>query len=1168
MKKVTLMMVMVLFFVTGLMAQNYRYQDSWGKAGFNLNESTLNQVMVTFSVPEFSLEDADINGEQVKNILLPGNFLPNDAGAPNLPGMGRYIAIPEGAIATVRILEQRTETFQNVNIGCAPVIPIESDDRPMVYNKDLSIYSRNAFFPASPVTISEVLDIRGTDVVVVGITPFQYNPVTKELVVIRDVKIALEFTGGNGTFGNSAFRSPYWDGMMQDQILNFQSLPEVNYAQRMQDYLNRNTDDDECEYIIISPDGAEFQSWADSIRKFRMEQGILTKVFTLTEVGGNTEAAIKAFIDNAYNNWTIKPAACLLFGDYGSDASKNITSHMYSHPAGYPNFASDNYFADVTNDNLPDVVFARIVANTNAQLQVLVSKILDYETTPPTDQLFYEKPVTALGWQTERWFQMCSEITGGFFKYEYNKNPRRINAVYIGNPNSDPWSTATNTSQITSYFGPSGLGYIPSTPQGMPCCWTGGTATKINQAIDSGAFAVFHRDHGEYTGWGEPSYHSNNIDQLNNTLLTFVWSINCQTGAFHRTSECFAERFVRHTKNGHNAGAVGIIAATEVSYSFVNDTYLWGSIDNMWPNFMPDKPTTPNSRGLMPAFGNAAGKHFLKQSSWPYNSGDKLITYRLFHMLGDAFQCIYSEVPTFLTVTHDPEINYGSTTFTVTATDSSFIALTANDEILATAYGDAPNATVMTIPVLPVGTMVKVVVTKTNHFRYSDEVEVTTAQLIANFSANTTTVCVGSTIDFSDQSSAAPETWAWTFSGGNPGTSTVQNPTGILYETPGDYDVSLTVTQSGMDPSTETKTGYIHVIAPPTVDFSSTAGCTGTPVQFTDMTNPNGGTITSWAWEFGDGNVSTEQNPAHTFETVGTYSVKLTVVNNGLCDSFMEKTVEISTIPEAAAMPEGPVAVCMDQTGLEYTTAGAVGASLYTWVIYPAEAGTVSGTTTTALVDLATGYKDPFTLKVVGINDCGEGAWSGELSIAINTVPDAPGTPAGVDSVNLNKVVTADFSTNSVPNTASYTWTLTPESAGSITGTDTAATATFTREYTGEVIITVMGVNECGESVASGDKKVILHAPVGITELNGMGIRVYPNPASGKFNIELTSAAAQNISISILNPIGTAVYQEQNVSLNGKLTRNINLGNVADGVYYIRIESSNGNLIHKLVIQK
>jgi len=146
MKKVTLMMVMVLFFVTGLMAQNYRYQDSWGKAGFNLNESTLNQVMVTFSVPEFSMEDADINGEQVKNILLPGNFLPNDAGAPNLPGIGRYVAIPEGATASVRILEQRTETFHNVNIGCAPVIPIESDDRPMVYNKDLSIYSRNAWW--------------------------------------------------------------------------------------------------------------------------------------------------------------------------------------------------------------------------------------------------------------------------------------------------------------------------------------------------------------------------------------------------------------------------------------------------------------------------------------------------------------------------------------------------------------------------------------------------------------------------------------------------------------------------------------------------------------------------------------------------------------------------------------------------------------------------------------------------------------------------------------------------------------------------------------------------------------------------------------------------------------------------------------------------------------
>ena len=68
-----------------------------------------------------------------------------------------------------------------------------------------------------------------------------------------------------------------------------------------------------------------------------------------------------------------------------------------------------------------------------------------------------------------------------------------------------------------------------------------------------------------------------------NNELPFIFSINCQTGAYHRSAECFAEKFHRYTYNGQNSGALGLIAATEVSYSFVNDTYVWGLYDNMFP---------------------------------------------------------------------------------------------------------------------------------------------------------------------------------------------------------------------------------------------------------------------------------------------------------------------------------------------------------------------------------------------------------------------------------------------------------------------------------------------------------------------------------------------------------------------------------------------------------
>ncbi|HXW98458.1 MAG TPA: PKD domain-containing protein, partial [Methanomicrobiales archaeon] len=48
------------------------------------------------------------------------------------------------------------------------------------------------------------------------------------------------------------------------------------------------------------------------------------------------------------------------------------------------------------------------------------------------------------------------------------------------------------------------------------------------------------------------------------------------------------------------------------------------------------------------------------------------------------------------------------------------------------------------------------------------------------------------------------------------------------------------------------------------------------PVQFTDLSS---GSPTSWAWDFGDGEKSTEQNPLHTFAAPGDYAVSLTVSN-------------------------------------------------------------------------------------------------------------------------------------------------------------------------------------------------------------------------------------------------------------------------------------------------
>jgi len=101
---------------------------------------------------------------------------------------------------------------------------------------------------------------------------------------------------------------------------------------------------------------------------------------------------------------------------------------------------------------------------------------------------------------------------------------------------------------------------------------------------------------------------------------------------------------------------------------------------------------------------------------------------------------------------------------------------------------------------------------------------------IANFVANVTTVTAGGQVDFTDLSLYTPTSWTWSFPGGTPASFVGVNPPLITYNTPGTYNVVLTVSNvNGTDP--ETKTGYITVAVAgscDTLNYPIPSGWTGT----------------------------------------------------------------------------------------------------------------------------------------------------------------------------------------------------------------------------------------------------------------------------------------------------------------------------------------------------
>jgi len=133
------------------------------------------------------------------------------------------------------------------------------------------------------------------------------------------------------------------------------------------------------------------------------------------------------------------------------------------------------------------------------------------------------------------------------------------------------------------------------------------------------------------------------------------------------------------------------------------------------------------------------------------------------------------------------------------------------------------------------------------------------------------------TVNFTDLSTDAVDTWEWDFGDGN--TSDQQNPTNV-YTEGGQYPVRLKITGPGGSDSI-VKQQYIEVLFnAPTAEFTGTptSGFVPLEVQFTDLSVDS---VSSWLWFFGDGEAAFVQNPLHTYETAGTFTVTLQISGPG-----------------------------------------------------------------------------------------------------------------------------------------------------------------------------------------------------------------------------------------------------------------------------------------------
>jgi len=184
---------------------------------------------------------------------------------------------------------------------------------------------------------------------------------------------------------------------------------------------------------------------------------------------------------------------------------------------------------------------------------------------------------------------------------------------------------------------------------------------------------------------------------------------------------------------------------------------------------------------------------------------------------------------------------------------------------------------------------------------------------VASFTINPSIVCIGQNVTITFNGSATSgANFTWDFGGGT-FTGSGQGPYQVSWSTTGSKAIALSILDNGCPSNIANDT--LTVNSGPISNFSATStfGCTPLTVFFYDSSqNVNFSTI--YQWQFGDGNSSALQNPAHTYTTSGIYDVTLTVINGSNCrDSYtIQSLVNAYPAPSADFRVYPPIVSIFD----------------------------------------------------------------------------------------------------------------------------------------------------------------------------------------------------------------------------------------------------------------
>jgi PKD repeat protein len=376
----------------------------------------------------------------------------------------------------------------------------------------------------------------------------------------------------------------------------------------------------------------------------------------------------------------------------------------------------------------------------------------------------------------------------------------------------------------------------------------------------------------------------------------------------------------------------------------------------------------------------------------------------------------------------------------------------------------------------------------------------------------------GLVTNFINGSSGLPTSYLWDF--GNGITSTLTNPT-HTYTVQGSYSVCLTATNiCGSNTSCQT----INIVCPtPSTNFSSTSNLL--TATFTDI---SGNTPTSWLWNFGDGGVSSLQNPTHVYANAGTYNVCLVTGNACGLNTFCQNVTIICTNPVAG----------FSQSSSGYVgtfTNSSASATSWLWDFGDGTTSTLQNPTHTY------GTEGTFQVCLTATNQCGSNTTCSPITIS------CPNPVSNWTFSAANETLTfTDVSTNT-PTT--WAWDFGDG------GTSNVQNPTHTYTIGGPYQVCLVASSGCG---SDNHCQIVTVGITGLEDISFSDVQISPNPAIDDFQINTSFEGLMNVKLYDLTGkliTDTNVSNEQAIDLRG----------LAEGSYVVKIAINGHETVRRLI---